>query len=164
LFPRLLPIDLSEQTGYVGVAALALALAGALLPPLGGAPRGFLAALALLGAALSVGDHTPLFGLLLRVPGFDSMRVPARHLFEWTFAAAALAGLGTDALLDRQRPAARRVARAAAAGLVLAALLVFSLVVLVHAFEPPIPKVLDRLSDIGLADATLAGRIPFFVA
>ncbi|HWQ31565.1 MAG TPA: YfhO family protein [Blastocatellia bacterium] len=67
------------------------------------------AALALL---IAFGDYLPfrLNHLLWRVPVFNLFRGSYRHLLEITFAAAVLAGLGTDALAKLELKRARRAA------------------------------------------------------
>lgn len=67
------------------------------------------AALALL---LAFGDYLPLRlnYLLYRVPVFNLFRGSYRHLLEFTFAAAVLAGLGADALTKLELKRARRAA------------------------------------------------------
>jgi hypothetical protein len=48
---------------------------------------------------LTLGYYTPLYDLLVHVPGFNFFRVPARWLFIVTFSLAVLAGYGFDALI-----------------------------------------------------------------
>ncbi|MFC2046104.1 YfhO family protein [Chloroflexota bacterium] len=48
---------------------------------------------------LALGHHTPLYDLLVHVPGFNFFRVPARWLYIVTFSLAVLAGYGFDALV-----------------------------------------------------------------
>jgi hypothetical protein len=87
----------TEFLGYVSVGGLVLALASLIY----GRRRQVLlfvliAAIALL---LAIGQQNPLYPLLFRVvPGLNLFRVPARWLYVYTFAMAALAGLGADAL------------------------------------------------------------------
>jgi hypothetical protein len=53
------------------------------------------------------GDHLPVYRLLWHLPGFHSMRGPARLLVIWTFATCVLAGLSLSALAEggtAQRP------------------------------------------------------------
>lgn len=93
------------ETPYIGVVALLLALAALLLseparrrqlwPWLG---------MAMFGLVTSLGVYAILHGwLTLVLPGFAQMRAPARALALWSFAAAVLAAVGLDALLDRAR-------------------------------------------------------------
>jgi hypothetical protein len=58
----------------------------------------FWAATALVALLLLIGDSTPLYQMLYRVPVFNLFRRPSRHVFEWTFALSALAAYGWDAL------------------------------------------------------------------
>lgn len=116
------------EVGYVGVLTLLLALFAFLVrffpgpvPPQVGWERkevyrfGSLAAISLL---LAMGGYTVLHGWLYwLVPGFGSMRAPARFVFLLDFALATLAALGLDALLrgadEWVRPALGRIKRAA---------------------------------------------------
>jgi len=51
-----------------------------------------------IGFVLSIGAATPVSGWLHEVPGFQAFRHPFKHLFEVSFAMAALAALGADKL------------------------------------------------------------------
>ncbi|MEI6224459.1 MAG: YfhO family protein [Deltaproteobacteria bacterium] len=101
-------LNLWEATGYVGIPALALAVA---------AParrRGVIlfAVLALLGPWLALGEQAPLglHWLLYKVlPGYGSFRVPTRGLLVTAFAVAVLAAEGLEAL--RRDPTRARLAR-----------------------------------------------------
>jgi len=101
-------LNLWEATGYVGIPALALAVA---------AParrRGVIlfAVLALLGPWLALGERAPLglHWLLYKVlPGYGSFRVPPRGLLVTAFAVAMLAAEGLEAL--RRNPTRARLAR-----------------------------------------------------
>ncbi|HMX27166.1 MAG TPA: YfhO family protein [Blastocatellia bacterium] len=57
----------------------------------------FWLAVVVLGLLMMLGDHTPLYRLLYRLPVINLFRVPSRHAFEWTFALAMLAAFGWDA-------------------------------------------------------------------
>jgi hypothetical protein len=48
---------------------------------------------------LALGRYTPLYHLLVYIPGFNFFRVPARWLFTVTFSLATLAGYGFDVLV-----------------------------------------------------------------
>ena len=99
------------ELGYAGALTLLLA---ALAPfrqrnrlPL------FLAALAVFGLLVALGQNTPVHYLLYRlVPGFAQLRVPARFILLTDFGLAALAGFGLARLgeLDRRRLAASALA------------------------------------------------------
>ena len=99
----------SEFVAYVGLAGLALAGAGAWAvlrqrPPATSQSATLsqgraLLVLTLLGAFLAFGAYNPVYYLLYKiVPGFDLFRAPARWLLLYGFGAAALAGIGLDAL------------------------------------------------------------------
>jgi len=49
---------------------------------------------------LALGRYTPLYHLLVHVPGFNFFRVPPRWLFTATFSLSVLAGYGLDALVS----------------------------------------------------------------
>src|SRR5581483_1803294 len=98
--------------GYVGILGLVLILTAWLAP---GRRRivwfwTFIAAAALV---LSLGDYLPfgLYHLLYRVPVFNLFRASYRHTFEFTFAAAVLAGIGAHGLAGLRWEQARRVLR-----------------------------------------------------
>jgi hypothetical protein len=64
--------------------------------------------LAVLGLGVALTVHTPLFAWFQSLPGLAWFRSPQRVLFVYSFAVAALAGIGFDALLERpQTPRAR---------------------------------------------------------
>ena len=67
----------------------------------------FFGGLALLSLFLAFGHWNPFYHLLLRVPIFNLFRVPARFLYLFTFASAALAGMSADALASRLPHSAR---------------------------------------------------------
>ncbi|HEY8667669.1 MAG TPA: YfhO family protein [Tepidisphaeraceae bacterium] len=58
----------------------------------------FWAGVAVVALLLSLGDVTPLAGLMYHIPGFRSFRAPARHLLEFDFAVAILAAFGVIVL------------------------------------------------------------------
>jgi len=114
---------------YVGMAGLLLALVAVLgerrktkgesesrLP--GFAPFAFRlspfvsfwAGAAVVALVLAFGGYLPfgLYRLLFYVPGYNLFRAPYRHLLEFTFALAVLAGLGMDCLVRVERERARR--------------------------------------------------------
>ncbi|MGH2469343.1 MAG: hypothetical protein ACRDGF_04650, partial [Chloroflexota bacterium] len=92
----------SEFMGYVSVIGLLLALAGVLYRR--SRHTAFFCLLALFSLSLALGKQNPLFPAFYRfVPGFSSLRVPARWLFPYTLSLGALAGLGAEALLHERR-------------------------------------------------------------
>ncbi len=108
--------------GYVGLSGLLLVLAAWFAP--GQAKRQSQVWFWTLtgGAALllSFGDDLP-FGLnhwLYRVPVFNLFRASYRHLLEFTFAAAMLAGCGLDGLRRLKRASAQRIVMRSSAVLV----------------------------------------------
>lgn len=106
-----------EMAFYLGIPLVVLALSGA--------RRGWRwLALAGLSALLMLGDHTPLWPILRRLPGLGGFRFPARFALWLTLAAAMLGAAGLDALMEapaaRWRTLGRRLIGAALAGLLVA--------------------------------------------
>ncbi len=89
-----------DSTTYVAPLALLLALV-ALLAWWKKSQRDvrilFWAGLAGLALVLMLGENTPLYPLVYRIPMINRFRVPARHSFEWSFAVAMLSAYGWDA-------------------------------------------------------------------
>ena len=89
-----------EWVIYVGVTLLVLAALGWLLlsrPARWGVASG----LSLL-VVFSLGERTPLYGWVSRVPGATLLRVPPRVWFLVSFGLVALAGLGVEVLTGRR--------------------------------------------------------------
>lgn len=92
-----------ENACYVGVLGLLLGLVAVLQTWRGRADTRFFAIAALLALLLALG--TPLNALLFfGIPGFSQSGSPGRILVLWTFCAAVLAALGTQALVIAPRP------------------------------------------------------------
>ncbi|MFQ5873742.1 MAG: YfhO family protein, partial [Dehalococcoidia bacterium] len=86
------------EVGYIGILPLVLALLAILLRR--DRLVAFLLGLALISLLLAMGNYTILHGWLYRfVPGFGSLRAPARFVYLFDFALATLAAFGLDALL-----------------------------------------------------------------
>lgn len=90
--------NLMELSGYVGILPLFLAALALLLP---GRNRQvyFWAFVALAAFLLALGDSTPLYRLMYRVPLYNMFRVPARNWLEFSFAIAVLGAFAAHALL-----------------------------------------------------------------
>ena len=84
----------SEFVAYLGVAGLALAVAGLRRRP----ARLALLALAAVGLGFALGAYDPLYVLLAEFPPVNLFRVPARWLVLFALALALLAGFGLDEL------------------------------------------------------------------
>ena len=97
----------SEYVAFLPMSALLLALLGAWA----GRRKPAVAGLSLVGAMglfFALGAANPVYVLLVKtVPGLSLFRAPARWLVLYAFAAAALAGVGFNALLSH-RPLPRR--------------------------------------------------------
>ena len=101
LLPTFWELPSQEVIGYVGVAALVVALAG-LAHPVRMGRAVVLAGIAALAVTLALGRYTSVYLLLHDwLPAFDSFRAPGRWLFIMTVALAGLAGLGADAVLHQ---------------------------------------------------------------
>jgi len=102
LLPSYNPTPLfSEYIGYVGIAALLLALLGAWSRRRERATSGLIV-LAGLGLFLALGAYNPVYWALVKVvPGFNLFRAPARWMILWGFGAAGLAGAGLDVVMGR---------------------------------------------------------------
>ena len=101
LLPTFWELPSQEVIGYVGVAALVVALVG-LTHPLRLGRAVVLAGIAALAVTLALGRYTSVYLLLHDwLPAFDAFRAPGRWLFIVTVALAGLAGLGADAALRR---------------------------------------------------------------
>ncbi|HEY3675913.1 MAG TPA: hypothetical protein VGK84_07945 [Candidatus Tumulicola sp.] len=137
----------TEQTIAVGSIASTLAL---LAIPAWREDRRvlFWFGIAIVAMLLAAGDATPLAGIVYQLPVYNLLRIPGRHAFELTLAAAVLAGYGTAALL---RGAVRLVAvvRAFAAVAIVAAI-AYALSIAGH---PAILSQIQTLYDISLARA-----------
>jgi Bacterial membrane protein YfhO len=98
-FPYFSPLlaKFTELTDFVGLGVLTLSVL-ALLSRDSDRRVWFWAAVAFAALALSTGDALGLAGLTYHVPVYDLFRIPGRHAFEFTLAAAILAGYGTAAL------------------------------------------------------------------
>ena len=93
---------------YVGLVPLALGALGlALRPLLAAAP----AAGALFLVVAALGRHTPVYALLLGLPGLGLMRYPQKFLWPAALCVAVLAAVGTEAWVGRWSAAARRRGR-----------------------------------------------------
>ena len=89
---------------YVG-AVLILLMAGARLDRERRLESLYWAIAGLLGLVISLGDATPVYGVLYRhLPGFSSFRFPERLLFITGFSTAVLGGMGLSAIRSVRRP------------------------------------------------------------
>lgn len=86
------------EVGYIGILPLLFAFLALVLRR--DALTRFFGVLALLGLGLALGGYAILHGWLYQfVPGFGQLRAPARFIFLFDFALAALAAFGFDYLL-----------------------------------------------------------------
>ena len=104
LLPAFIRPVFTELIGYLGIPALMLAILGCYQLSYK-AKQGLILpafALALIGIALAMGSHNPLYWILTKfAPGFNLFRVPARWLVLWALGAALLAGYGYESLKTR---------------------------------------------------------------
>jgi hypothetical protein len=147
-----------DQVIYLGLPVALLAAVGLLL----GRDRvaWFLVTVAALAAAYSLGTHTPLFPLLLRlVPGLNWLRVPARAWTLVTFSVAMLAGRGLDALGHPQlAPAARRRVNLTGLAALTAALTLTAGLLLLYKPSPSAAWVLAGLTALAVTGLILRAR------
>ncbi len=98
--------NFAELALYIGVLPLALAILALFQKP--NRYTIFFFLVVTLGLMLALGDATPLFGLLHRLPIYSGFRAPARFVLLVDFAIAILAGFGLSRLYptsasDRKR-------------------------------------------------------------
>jgi hypothetical protein len=106
--------NLTEYGNYVGILALLLASAaviGLLVERSNDRIVQFWIVWGILALFLSLGSYMPfdIYSLLYQVPVYNLFRVPARHIFETTFAVGILAGFGVTYFERSERGKARRV-------------------------------------------------------
>ncbi len=88
----------SEYAAFLPISALLLAVAGVWSWRSDRQIRA-LFFVSLVGFLFALGMFNPIYQLLVRIPGFDLFRVPARWLALYAFGVALLAGAGIEALL-----------------------------------------------------------------
>ena len=91
-----------ENTGYVGLLPLALALAAPVVLITRRREAALWLGIAVIAALLCLGAATPLGTLFFHAPGYASFRVPARHLQVVSLCLAVLSGLAFADLTRRR--------------------------------------------------------------
>ncbi len=91
-----------EFTAFFSVAALMLLTIGVTTWRRATTQIRAIAIVAFIGLFFALGGYNPLYYLLLKIPGFDLFRAPARWIVLFAFAGSLLAGVGLDALRARQ--------------------------------------------------------------
>jgi hypothetical protein len=91
-----------EFTAFFSVAALMLMTIGVTSWRRASAQTRAIAIVAFIGLFFALGGYNPLYYLLLKIPGFDLFRAPARWIVLFAFAGSLLAGVGLDALRERR--------------------------------------------------------------
>ncbi len=91
-----------EFTAFFSVAALMLLTIGVTTLRRATSPVRAVALVALVGLLFAVGGYNPLYYVLLKIPGFDLFRAPARWIVLFVFAGSLLAGVGLDALREHR--------------------------------------------------------------
>ena len=91
-----------EFTAFFSVAALMLLTIGVTTWRRATMQIRAIAIVAFIGLFFAFGGYNPLYYLLLKIPGFDLFRAPARWIVLFAFAGSLLAGVGLDALRARQ--------------------------------------------------------------
>jgi Bacterial membrane protein YfhO len=112
--PNWAACNLTEYGNYVGILALLLASAaviGHLVERSNDRIVRFWILWGILALFLSLGSYMPfdIYSLLYKVPVYNLFRVPARHIFEITFAVGILAGFGVTYFDRSERGETRRV-------------------------------------------------------
>ena len=105
-----------EFTAFFSVAAFMLLTIGVTTWKRATIQTRAIAIITFIGLFFALGGYNPLYYLLLKIPGFDLFRAPARWIVLFAFAGSLLAGVGLDAL--RARQVSRRSLLMAAAGVV----------------------------------------------
>lgn len=85
---------------YMGIFGFGLALLGALYGP--AKARRFAVFMALAFLFVAMGRYTPIYTVLLYVPGFSMFRGPSKFLIVFILLGGLLAGIGVDHLRTRQ--------------------------------------------------------------
>jgi hypothetical protein len=132
----------AENTGYVGLLPLVLAVAAPFVLQTHRREARLWMAVTIVAVLLCLGAATPLGRLFFYAPGYASFRVPARHLFVVSICLAGLSGLGF-AELTRTRDGWGRLALSIGAVLVVVSLLLTAFVLLT-------PEVRGLVSDDGV--------------
>ena len=91
-----------EFTAFFAVAALMLLTIGVTTWRRASVQTRAIAVVAFIGLFFALGGYNPLYYVLLKIPGFDLFRAPARWIVLFAFAGSLLAGVGLDALRDRR--------------------------------------------------------------
>jgi hypothetical protein len=90
-----------EFTAFFSVAALMLMMIGVTTWRRASPRTRAMAVVAFVGLFLALGGYNPLYYVLLKIPGFDLFRAPARWIVLFAFAGSLLAGVGLDAVRGR---------------------------------------------------------------
>jgi hypothetical protein len=91
-----------EFTAFFSVAALMLLSIGVTMWRRASIQTRAIAIVAFIGLFLALGGYNLLYYVLLKLPGFDLFRAPARWIVLFAFAGSLLAGVGLDALRERR--------------------------------------------------------------
>ena len=91
-----------EFTAFFSVAALMLLIIGVITLRRASTQTRAIAIVAFIGLFFALGGYNPLYYLLLKIPGFDLFRAPARWIVLFAFAGSLLAGVGLDAVRQQR--------------------------------------------------------------
>jgi len=103
---------------------------------------------ALLYLLLAMGSHTPLYRLLYALPVYNSVRIPSRLLYLFSFWMIVLSALGLDRLLTIDRNREHKLVRTWAIVLITIAIAIALFWVTVVSKEPHVVKFLSEHSNI----------------
>lgn len=90
-----------DNSEYAGLAALMLAVLG--LAYYKRRDKYFFAAMGVAALIYALGDTTPLFRYLYKIPFVNLTRAPSMIMFFFTLSVAILSGMGVEALIQRNR-------------------------------------------------------------
>ncbi len=91
-----------EFTAFFAVTALLLLVIGLTTWRRSSPQTRAVAVVAFIGLFFALGGYNPLYYALLKIPGFDLFRAPARWLVLFVFGGSLMAGVGLDALCKRR--------------------------------------------------------------
>jgi hypothetical protein len=91
-----------EFTAFFSVAALVLMSIGVTTWRRATPKLRAIVIVAFIGLFFALGGYNPLYYLMLKIPGFDLFRAPARWIVLMAFAGSLLAGIGLDAIREHR--------------------------------------------------------------
>lgn len=155
------PATAVEWCGYTGI--LTLLLAGYAVLFRRDRYTLFFLLLVVLSLALALGQWNPLYERLAAVPGFNLFRVPARYLYLYSFAMAALGALGLQRLIRPGLPLVRALPGVITVAVAIALLAIGAIIVVASTDLERLIAVWQvlpwALLAVGLALVVVRGRL-----